>query len=205
MVEQTDTGKRPDNESLNPDELMAKIWQCLSNVSDPEVPVLTVLDLGVVRKIVLKLDGAEFVSEIDDLSTSITSSPPKTPPEKISVLIQITPTYTGCPAMSMIATNIKLELIANGIKDVQVEEILSPAWTTDWMTESGKQKLKEYGIAPPQAKARVEKMLFDVSNVPCPQCNSKNTEMISEFGSTACKSLYRCLDCREPFDYFKCH
>lgn len=107
--------------------------------------------------------------------------------------------------MSMIAANIKLELMAQGLENVEVVEALSPAWTTDWMRESGKKKLLEYGIAPPQSKARMDKLLFSDTPVPCPQCGSDNTERIAEFGSTACKSLHRCLDCREPFDYFKCH
>lgn len=154
------------------------ILKILENVPDPEIPVLSILDLGIVRDILIG-DRVEIV---------------------------ITPTYTGCPAMSVIATNIQMELLANGIKNSTVREILSPAWTTDWITESGKKKLKDYGIAPPVAKARIDKMLFEAPpSVSCPLCGSENTEMISEFGSTACKSLMRCLDCREPFDYFKCH
>ena len=163
-----------------------RIFKILENVYDPEIPVLSVLDLGIVRDII------SIENEIE---------------------ILITPTYSGCPAMSVIATNIKFELFAQGFKNIKVREILSPAWTTDWMTEAGKQKLKEYGIAPPTAsqgtpmeKTRIDKMLFqDQSTVACPQCNSKNTELLSEFGSTACKSLMRCKDCLEPFDYFKCH
>ena len=156
-----------------------RIFKILENVYDPEIPVLSVLDLGIVRDII------SIENEIE---------------------ILITPTYSGCPAMSVIATNIKFELLANGIKNIKVTEILSPAWTTDWMTEAGKQKLTAYGIAPPIAKARIDKMLFqDSPSVLCPQCGSKNTELLSEFGSTACKSLMRCKDCLEPFDYFKCH
>ena len=159
--------------------LKKQVLAILENVSDPEIPVLSVIDLGVVRDVLIQDDTIEVV---------------------------ITPTYTGCPAMSVIATNIKFELLAHGFEKVKVTEILSPAWTTDWMTESGKQKLKEYGIAPPSAKARIEKLLFeDAPSVACPQCDSENTELLSEFGSTACKSLFRCKDCLEPFDYFKCH
>ena len=155
-----------------------KIFKILENVSDPEIPVLSVIDLGIVRDV-----------KIDD-----------------TIEIIITPTYSGCPAMSVIATNIKFELLVNGFQNVTITEVLSPAWTTDWMTESGKNKLREYGIAPPVAKARIGKMLFEEHpSVPCPQCESSNTEQLSEFGSTACKSLFRCLDCLEPFDYFKCH
>ena len=147
-------------------------------MSDPEIPVLSVVDLGIVRDV-----------KIGD-----------------TIEIIITPTYSGCPAMSVIATNIKFELLVNGFQNVTITEVLSPAWTTDWMTESGKNKLREYGIAPPVAKSRIDKMLFEEPpSVSCPQCGSSNTEQLSEFGSTACKSLFRCLDCLEPFDYFKCH
>ena len=147
-------------------------------MSDPEIPVLSVIDLGIVRDV-----------KIGD-----------------TIEIIITPTYSGCPAMSVIATNIKFELLVNGFQNVTITEVLSPAWTTDWMTESGKNKLREYGIAPPVAKSRIDKMLFEEPpSVSCPQCGSSNTEQLSEFGSTACKSLFRCLDCLEPFDYFKCH
>ena len=156
------------------------ILNILENVCDPEIPVLSILDLGIVRDVVVHDKGA-----ID---------------------IIITPTYSGCPAMSVIATNIKFELLANGFQDIKVIEILNPAWTTDWMTEAGKQKLKDYGIAPPTTKSRIDTLLFDAPpSVFCPQCGSKNTELLSEFGSTACKSLMRCKECLEPFDYFKCH
>ena len=158
--------------------LKEQIWAILENVSDPEIPVLSVIDLGIVRDV-----------KIGD-----------------TIEIIITPTYSGCPAMSVIATNIKFELLVNGFQNVTITEVLSPAWTTDWMTESGKNKLREYGIAPPVIKSRMEKMLFEETpSVSCPQCSSLNTEQLSEFGSTACKSLFRCLDCLEPFDYFKCH
>jgi ring-1,2-phenylacetyl-CoA epoxidase subunit PaaD len=153
------------------------IWQILENVTDPEVPVLTITDLGIVRDV--KLNGND-------------------------VEVVITPTYTGCPAMDMIAMNIKLALIAKGYHNIKIISVLAPAWTTDWMTEDGKRKLKEYGIAPPQL---LIKGADNLSNpvIKCPQCNSSNTKLISEFGSTACKALYQCNDCKEPFDYFKCH
>ncbi len=152
-----------------------KILEILENVADPEVPVLSVLDLGIIREIKINQNNIE---------------------------IFITPTYSGCPAMQTIATNIKFELIANGIDNVVVKEILSPSWTTDWMTENGKKKLQEYGIAPPQYDEN-KKGLDE--NIVCPQCHSINTKLLSQFGSTACKALYKCLDCLEPFDYFKCH
>lgn len=157
-----------------------KIWDLLGNVTDPEVPVLTILDLGIVREVRVNADGIEIV---------------------------ITPTYSGCPAMDMIATNIRMELMAAGYKNISIKNVLSPAWTTEWMTQSGKQKLKAYGIAPPSDKPQVcNNNLFAAHEaIQCPQCNSYHTHRISEFGSTACKALYQCDDCKEPFDYFKCH
>lgn len=157
-----------------------KIWKLLETVTDPEIPVLTIHDLGIVR----------------DIQISTTGSGEK----KIDVII--TPTYSGCPAMDAISIDIKLKLLEQGYKNVQVISVLSPAWTTDWMSESGKQKLKEYGIAPPKKRSDNAGLVESVS---CPHCNSSNTRRISEFGSTACKSLYQCNDCKEPFDHFKCH
>ena len=152
------------------------IWKILEQVTDPEVPVLTITDLGIVRDV--KLNGNE-------------------------VEVIITPTYTGCPAMDMIAMNIKLALLENGYNNIKITSVLSPAWTTVWMSEDGKRKLKEYGIAPPHSITRSDESSDRV--IECPQCNSVNTKLISEFGSTACKALYKCEDCKEPFDYFKCH
>jgi len=149
-----------------------KIWDILETVCDPEVPVLTILDLGIVRDVIVN-EGIEIV---------------------------VTPTYTGCPAMDMISMNIRMAMLQHGYNDVKITQVLSPAWTTAWMTEAGKEKLKAYGIAAPNPR-------FDIprDGIECPQCNSKNTKLLSEFGSTACKSLFQCVDCREPFDYFKCH
>ena len=162
------------------DTYKEKIWQLLSTVTDPEVPVLTITDLGILRDI--KMENGE-------------------------IEVVITPTYTGCPAMDMISMNIRLALIENGYNHVKITSVLSPAWTTDWMSEEGKRKLKEYGIAPPNPKQQVcNDQLFAADEaVQCPHCNSFHTHRISEFGSTACKALYKCLDCKEPFDYFKCH
>lgn len=186
----------------HPDKLIAQIWAWLEQVCDPEIPVLSVLDLGVVRSITLQTSEYDITST---MPSDVPSTHGHLPSRILGTIIHITPTYTGCPAMNMISANIRLELLAHGLDQVQVVEVLSPAWTTDWMTDSGKQKLLEYGIAPPQNKARMDKMLFSEVPVPCPQCGSAHTELISEFGSTACKSLHRCLDCREPFDAFKCH
>lgn len=157
-----------------------KIYELLQHVTDPEVPVLSILDLGIVRDV-------------------------QTGPNETE--ITITPTYSGCPAMSRIELDIQTQLLINGITNVKVKTVLTPAWTTDWMSESGKAKLKQYGIAPPTATQSVCSIdLFAADEaIQCPRCNSWNTRRISEFGSTACKSLYQCNDCSEPFDYFKCH
>lgn len=161
------------------------IWDLLNEVNDPEVPVLSITDLGIVRNVdvVLNEKGEEVV------------------------IVTITPTYTGCPAMDMISMNIRFKLIENGYKNIQVKSVLSPVWTTDWMTEAGRQKLKAYGIAPPNPGQQVctPDLFQDDEAVQCPRCNSYHTVMISRFGSTACKALYKCEDCHEPFDYFKCH
>lgn len=153
----------------------------LEEVSDPEIPVLSVMDMGIIRNIEIAQDGA--------------------------VAITITPTYSGCPAMDAIAFDIRMKLLAAGIKKIDIKHTLSPAWTTDWMTASGRKKLLEYGIAPPALQRnRIDKLLFDAApEVACPRCQSTDTKLLSEFGSTACKSLYQCEDCKEPFDYFKCH
>jgi ring-1,2-phenylacetyl-CoA epoxidase subunit PaaD len=157
-----------------PDIEQQKILSILQAVADPEIPVLTIADMGIIRDVKFNDDEIEVV---------------------------ITPTYTGCPAMDMIAMNIKMALLENGYKKVKVTSVLAPAWTTDWMSEEGKIKLKAYGIAPPLSRSG------DSPNrkIECPQCHSTNTQSISEFGSTACKALYQCNDCKEPFDYFKCH
>lgn len=180
---------------------IADIWHWLEQVVDPEIPVLTVLDMGVVRRIVLKSGNETVESTLD--GREYAGFQFRT--DAVDIQVDITPTYTGCPAMNMIAANIRLELLAHGIEHTSVREVLTPAWTTDWMSAAAKEKLKEYGIAPPQAQKRTERLLFAETKVACPHCGSENTEQISAFGSTACKALYRCLDCREPFDYFKCH
>lgn len=154
------------------------IYSILETVPDPEVPVLSILDLGIVREV-------------------------RTDQGKIE--IDITPTYTGCPAMKAIEDAIVEALAENNFHEVKVKMVYSPAWTTDWMSEDGKRKLKEYGIAPPEKSTPDKSRLTgEIRSIACPLCHSTHTEMISQFGSTACKALYRCLDCREPFDYFKC-
>jgi ring-1,2-phenylacetyl-CoA epoxidase subunit PaaD len=157
-------------------ELRQRAWDAAASVADPEIPVLSILDLGVLRDVNVA-DG------------------------RIEVVI--TPTYSGCPAMNVIALNVEAAVEdACGVLP-KVTHVLSPAWTTDWMTPEGKEKLRAYGIAPPQGKAG-RRALFGEQQVTCPQCGSSDTARISEFGSTACKALWRCKACAEPFDYFKC-
>jgi ring-1,2-phenylacetyl-CoA epoxidase subunit PaaD len=154
-----------------------RAFRVAATVTDPEVPVLTIEDLGVLRS-VREEDGR--------------------------IVATITPTYSGCPAMDMIALHVETALRDAGYHDVTVERVLAPAWTTDWMSEEGRRKLREYGIAPPAGKAG-RGALFGEDTIECPHCGSKQTTKLAEFGSTACKALYRCESCREPFDYFKCH
>lgn len=158
-------------------ELRQRAWDAAAQVLDPEIPVLTIADLGVLRDVSIR-DG-----EIE---------------------VAITPTYSGCPAMNMIAVEIEIALERAGFRKPTVRTVLSPAWTTDWMSDDGRRKLRDYGIAPPQAGSG-RRALFGVEQVACPQCGSIDTETLSEFGSTSCKALWRCRSCREPFDYFKCH
>ncbi len=163
--------------ALGDASLRQRAWDVASRVVDPEIPVLTIADLGVLREITVTEQGIE---------------------------VAITPTYSGCPAMNMIALEIELALEREGFGRPKIRTVLSPAWATDWMSEDGRRKLREYGIAPPMP-ASSRRALFGVQEVACPQCGSADTELLSEFGSTSCKALWRCRSCREPFDYFKCH
>jgi ring-1,2-phenylacetyl-CoA epoxidase subunit PaaD len=159
-------------------ETSDKILEILSSVSDPEIPVISILDLGIVRNVEEK-EG--------------------------KLIITITPTYSGCPAMDTIEADIRTRLKEEGIEDFEIKTQISPAWTTDWMTEEGKKNLEEYGIAPPVEPTGDINALFGKEVVvKCPLCKSTNTKLVSQFGSTACKALYQCQDCLEPFDYFKC-
>jgi ring-1,2-phenylacetyl-CoA epoxidase subunit PaaD len=155
------------------------IISILAEVMDPEIPVLSITDLGILREV--ELSGER-------------------------VIVYITPTYSGCPAMDTIRQDIRKILAKNGIDRVEINQVLSPAWTSDWMSPAGKEKLEAYGIAPPALTSGCA--LAEAGNDEpdhCPRCRSKNIGLISRFGSTSCKALYRCLDCNEPFDYFKCH
>jgi ring-1,2-phenylacetyl-CoA epoxidase subunit PaaD len=156
--------------------LLAHARDVAAAVVDPEIPVLSIGDLGVLRDVRM-VDG--------------------------TIEVDITPTYSGCPAMTLIALNVEMALIEAGLGMPRIRTVLSPAWNTDWMTERGKEKLTAYGIAPPQGKAS-RRALFGEEQVACPRCGSTDTQRISEFGSTACKALWRCKACAEPFDYFKC-
>ena len=151
------------------------IWEHLEQISDPEIPVLSIVDLGIVRTVSISYD---------------------------SCIVTITPTYSGCPAMNVIQEDI-IKLLSPTV-NTKVEMTLSPAWTTDWMSENGRNKLREYGIAPPEHEVDKSVLFAKPTVVPCPKCTSSHTKMISQFGSTACKAHYQCLDCLEPFDYFKC-
>ena len=144
-----------------------QILEWLAEVADPEIPVLTITDLGIVRDV-----------ECDD-----------------GVTVSLTPTYSGCPATEAIETSVVAALEERGVENVRIKRVLSPPWTTDWISEEGRDKLRIYGIAPPERRDRP---------IACPRCSSVDTEVVSEFGSTACKASYRCLDCLEPFEYFKC-
>lgn len=156
--------------------LRARAWAVAAQVVDPEIPVLTIEDLGVLRDI-----------RVADGRTEVF----------------ITPTYSGCPATYVIALNIEAALEDAGFGLARITTVLAPAWTTDWITPKGREKLKAYGIAPPAA-ASGRQALFGVEQVACPRCESSDTSRVSEFGSTACKALWRCNACGEPFDYFKC-
>ena len=168
--------KKSNHTNILPDQ--KEIWDFLEKIKDPEIPVLSIIDLGIVREVKLQ-------------------SPPSGDGD---IEIIITSTYTGCPAMDMIAADIRSTLATLGFKKIKITASLSPAWTTDWMSEAGKRKLQEYGIAPPDKRFSIP-----TDGVECPLCHSNNTRLVSEFGSTACKALFQCNDCKEPFDYFKCH
>ena len=154
-----------------------QVYKFLAEVPDPEIPVITIVELGVVRDILF--NGS-------------------------SIEILLTPTYSGCPAMDMIEQMIKEELHSKGYESVKVTLVYKPVWTTDWMNDETKEKLRAFGIAPPEGESISKKTLLNEESIACPQCKSENTELKSMFSSTACKALYICSDCLEPFDYFKC-
>ena len=168
----------PSGKTLSVVTTKEQILGYLEEVHDPEVPVLSVVDLGSIRNVELDTEGT---------------------------VITITPTYTDCPAMNVIEDDIRAKMKEKGISNVNIKTVLSPAWTTDWISEEGKKKLQEYGIAPPEKTSQDKSLLSNKPKVvKCPRCGSTDTEMKSFFGSTACKALYVCHNCKEPFDYFKC-
>ncbi len=155
------------------------IISLLSEIPDPEIPVITIVELGVIRDI-----------QVIDAST---------------IHLKITPTYSGCPAMKQIEDDVRKKLSEHGFTSITINTIFSPPWTTDWITSEAKEKLRKYGIAPPEATTEDKSWLTGKTKlIACPRCKSTNTKLISQFGSTACKALYQCNDCLEPFDYFKC-
>jgi ring-1,2-phenylacetyl-CoA epoxidase subunit PaaD len=155
-----------------------EIVELIKDIPDPEIPVITISELGVIRDVIVNGENVE---------------------------VKITPTYSGCPAMQRMENDIKEVLNKNGITDLKITTVYSPPWTTDWITDEAKEKLRAYGIAPPEKTSEDKSWLTGKSKiVKCPRCGSSNTKLISQFGSTACKALYQCQDCLEPFDYFKC-
>lgn len=153
-----------------------QVLEWLKAVPDPEIPVLTIADLGIVRGVT-----------INDVVT-----------------VELTPTYSGCPATEVIEQSVVDELHKHGVDDVAIRRVLSPPWTTDWITPEGRKKLRDYGIAPPGEVATKRELMRGIRSIACPRCESLNTELVSEFGSTACKASYKCSECLEPFEYFKC-
>ncbi len=155
-----------------------RIFELLSTIVDPEIPVVTIAEMGMLRDVIVSYHACEVI---------------------------LTPTYTGCPAMGIIEEDILSVLKENGIENPSVKLVYSPAWTTDWMTDTTKEKLRKFGIAAPTHSYCSNWLKPTDVSVNCPRCNSNHTHIISQFGSTACKALYSCDDCKEPFDYFKCH
>jgi ring-1,2-phenylacetyl-CoA epoxidase subunit PaaD len=154
------------------------VWEILSELPDPEIPVLTLADLGILRSVSVDAD---------------------------SVTVGIAPTYTGCPATEFIESSVIEALELQGFSNVKIDRVLTPAWTTDWISSDGRRKLKAYGIVPPNKAAESKRALFHLDlEIACPRCASNDTQKVSEFGSTPCKSSYKCKDCLEPFEYFKC-
>lgn len=161
-----------------PSALEARVWELLGEVADPEIPVLSILDLGIVRYV--------------------------KPTEGGTLTIGLTPTYSGCPATDAIRAAVRAALEAAGLGEVVLEEVLSPPWSSDWLSPQGRRKLREFGIAPPAHPIHSPRALLVPARIACPRCSSPHSERLSEFGSTPCKAHYRCLKCGEPFDYFKC-
>lgn len=163
--------------AVNNEYTVQQVWEWLTAVPDPEIPVLSVVDLGIVRGVTALADGIE---------------------------VQVAPTYSGCPATEVIEKSIVDSLLERGVGNVVLKRVLSPPWTTAWITDEGREKLHTYGIAPPVDGASKREMLGSMKSIACPRCNATTTTLVSEFGSTPCKSAYKCDECLEPFEYFKC-
>jgi ring-1,2-phenylacetyl-CoA epoxidase subunit PaaD len=194
---------------------LEEIWGWLDSVSDPEIPILSVVDLGIVRN-VRWIEETDFTTEQTSPRENPTSvidgrlrrpGTQRTQRAESTLLVTITPTYSGCPAMAVIKADIQRLLQEHGIDRVRIDSQLSPAWTTDWMTERGRKRLLEYGIAPPEPQDCKLGLASEArsTGIPCPRCGSSDTRLVSRFGSTPCKAFYICNSCLEPFDYFKCH
>ena len=164
---------------VDTNSIIEKVTDLVSSIPDPEIPVIDLGDLGIIRDVKLTEDG--------------------------ELVVVITPTYSGCPATDAIKIQVQMVLLEAGYEKSRVETVLDPPWTTEWISEDGKKKLKEFGIAPPQGKHPDSLSELEEKKVVCPFCQSQNTRVISTFGSTPCKAMFACNECLEPFDYFKCH
>ena len=161
-----------------PEKTKENIFASLSEIPDPEIPVISIVELGVIRDV--KINGK-------------------------SIEVIITPTYSGCPAMKQMEDDVRKKLKDLGFENIAVTTVYTPAWTTDWLSEEAKLKLQKYGIAPPEESSNDKSFITGkLKSITCPRCKSTHTQMVSQFGSTACKALYKCNDCLEAFDYFKC-
>jgi ring-1,2-phenylacetyl-CoA epoxidase subunit PaaD len=163
--------------AVNDQHSVQQVWEWLTAIPDPEIPVLSLVDLGIVRRITALPDGVE---------------------------VEVSPTYSGCPATEVIEKSIVDTLLEKGVGNVVLKRVLSPPWTTAWITVEGREKLRAYGIAPPADGESKRAMLDDMKSIACPRCSATTTTLVSEFGSTPCKASYKCDECLEPFEYFKC-
>lgn len=170
----------PNDSILSRTQTERRVWEVLEDVADPEIPVLSIVDLGIVRYARQESEGV--------------------------IRVGITPTYSGCPATAVIKASVGQALRQSGFDSFVLEDVLAPAWTSDWITPAGRSKLLDYGIAPPaESVSSIRQVTRPAPIIECPRCKSRETVRVSEFGSTPCKALYRCTSCLEPFDYFKCH
>jgi len=163
--------------AVNDQHTVQQVWEWLTAIPDPEIPVLSLVDLGIVRRITALPDGVE---------------------------VEVSPTYSGCPATEVIEKSIVDTLLNQGVANVVLKRVLSPPWSTAWITDEGREKLRAYGIAPPADGESKRAMLDDMKSIACPRCSATTTTLVSEFGSTPCKASYKCDECLEPFEYFKC-